>query len=89
MLPNQQTEPVLLFQSANQCWQRHVLETHALQLNHELGIPSRVVNFSEHVPGGKHSKTNKYHPYENEDELMLALKLLFMTDNSKAAAWSL
>jgi hypothetical protein len=59
------------------------------KLNHELGIPSRVVNFPEHVPSGKHSKTNKYHPYENEHEMMLALKLLFMTDNWKAAAWSL
>jgi hypothetical protein len=59
------------------------------ELNKELGIGWPTVNDPEHVPGGKYSKINKIHPYCNEHEMMLALKLLSMTDSLTEATWSL
>jgi hypothetical protein len=59
------------------------------ELNKELGIGWPTVNDPEHVPGGKYSRINKFHPYCNEHEMMLALKLLSMTDSLTEATWSL
>jgi hypothetical protein len=59
------------------------------KLNHELNIQSPVTEHEECAPGGKHSKTSKYHPYHNEHEMRLAFKLAFTTDSLTKAAWSL
>ena len=60
-----------------------------LKINNELGIQWPIVNDPVHLPGGKYSKMNKFHPYYNEHEMMLALELLSTTESLTEASWSL
>lgn len=60
-----------------------------LKINNELGIQWPIVNDPVHLPGGKYSKMNKFHPYYNEHEMILALELLSTTESLTEASWSL
>jgi hypothetical protein len=59
------------------------------KVNYELGILDPFVEDPEQVPGGKHSRNNKYYPYQNEHEMKLAFKLIFMTENITETSWTL
>lgn len=58
-------------------------------VNHELGILDPFVEDPEQVPGGKHSRTNSFYPYQNEYEMKLALKYIFMTEDITETTWML
>ncbi|KAH7083404.1 hypothetical protein BKA63DRAFT_561575 [Paraphoma chrysanthemicola] len=57
--------------------------------NYELGILDPFVEDPERPPGGKHSRHNRFHPYQNEHEMKLAMKLIFTTENITEATWAL
>ncbi|KAF2830718.1 hypothetical protein CC86DRAFT_367419 [Ophiobolus disseminans] len=59
------------------------------KVNYELGIMDPFVEDPEEVPGGKHSQTNKFYPYQNEHEMTLALRFIFMTEDITEASWAL
>lgn len=50
-------------------------------VNYELGILDPCVEDPEHIVGGKESRINKFHPYQNEHEMKLALKFIFITQD--------
>jgi hypothetical protein len=58
-------------------------------VNYELGIQEPFIEDSEQVLGGKNSRTNSFHPYQNEYEMKLALKYIFMTENITETTWAL
>ncbi|KAF2130230.1 hypothetical protein P153DRAFT_365860 [Dothidotthia symphoricarpi CBS 119687] len=58
-------------------------------VNYEVGILDPFVEDPEHIPGGKHSSNSKFYPYQNEHEMMLALKLIFMTEDINETTWAL
>lgn len=55
--------------------------------NYELGILDPFIEDPEHVLGGKNSRANIFHPYQNEHELKLALN--YMTAEITEASWAL
>jgi hypothetical protein len=59
------------------------------KVNYELGILNPFVEDPEQVPGGKLSRNNKFFPYQNEHEMKLALKLIFMTEDVTEMTWTL
>jgi hypothetical protein len=59
------------------------------KVNYELGILDPFIEDPDQVPGGKHSRNNKYYPYQNEHEMKLALKLIFMTEDITETSWIL
>jgi hypothetical protein len=59
------------------------------KFNYELGILDPFVEDPEQVPGGKNSQNNRFYPYQNEHEMKLAFKLMFMTENLTEVSWSL
>jgi hypothetical protein len=59
------------------------------KVNYELGILDPFVEDPEQVPGGKCSRQNKFYPYQNEYEMKLALKLVFMTEDLTLTTWTL
>jgi hypothetical protein len=58
-------------------------------VNYELGIVDPFVEDSERIPGGKHSRHNRFYPYQNEHEMKLAMKLIFMTEDITETTWAL
>ncbi|KAH8636448.1 hypothetical protein IG631_08283 [Alternaria alternata] len=60
-----------------------------LKINNELGIQWPIVNDPVHALESNHSKKNKFHPYYNEHEMILALELLSTTESLTEASWSL
>lgn len=58
-------------------------------VNYELGILDPFVEDPEQIPGGKNSRENKFYPYQNEYEMKLAFKLIFMTEDITSVTWSL
>jgi hypothetical protein len=59
------------------------------KVNYELGILDPFVEDPEQVVGGKHSRNNKFYPYQNEYEMTLALKLIFTTEDITETSWTL
>tara|TARA_R110002003_G_scaffold878_17_gene21815 strand:- start:14117 stop:14875 length:759 start_codon:yes stop_codon:yes gene_type:complete len=59
------------------------------KVNYELGIVDPFVEDSERIPGGKHSRHNRFYPYQNEHEMKLAMKLIFMTEDITETTWAL
>jgi hypothetical protein len=59
------------------------------KVNYELGFLDPFVEDPEQIPGGKHSRNNKFYPYKNEHETKLALRLIFMTENITETTWAL
>ncbi|KAH7068691.1 hypothetical protein FB567DRAFT_248520 [Paraphoma chrysanthemicola] len=59
------------------------------KVNYELGILDPFVEDPERPPGGKHSRQNLFHPYQNEHEMKLAVKLIFTTEDITEATWAL
>ncbi|KAH7383171.1 hypothetical protein BKA66DRAFT_90691 [Pyrenochaeta sp. MPI-SDFR-AT-0127] len=57
-------------------------------VNFELGILDPFVEDPEQVVGGKNSRNNKFYPYQNDHEMKLALKLIFMTENITKTSWA-
>ncbi|KAJ4361196.1 hypothetical protein N0V95_002077 [Ascochyta clinopodiicola] len=58
-------------------------------VNYELGILDPFVEDSEQIPGGKHSRMNSFYPYQNEYEMKMAFKYIFMTEDITEATWAL
>jgi hypothetical protein len=54
------------------------------KFNYQLGMLDSFVEDLEHLPGGKKSRTNKSCPYQNEREMKLAFKLLFLTETDRS-----
>jgi hypothetical protein len=59
------------------------------KVNYELGILDPFVEDPEQVVGGKHSRNNKFYPYQVEYEMTLALKLIFTTEDITETSWTL
>ncbi|KAH6865612.1 hypothetical protein BKA58DRAFT_389807 [Alternaria rosae] len=59
------------------------------QVNDELGVPNPTVSCQEYFPGGRHSQTNRHHPYRNEHEMRIAFNHIHTQDNLTEAVWSL
>lgn len=59
------------------------------KVNYELGILDPFVEDPEQIPGGKHSRANKFYPYKNELEMKLALKLIIMAEEITETSWAL
>jgi hypothetical protein len=78
-------------------WNIDMVSTHEKNLNeelnwavnYELGILDPIVEDSEQVPGGKFSSRDKFYPYQNEHEMKLALRLIFMTEDITTTTWAL
>jgi hypothetical protein len=60
-----------------------------VKVNYELGILNPFVEDPEQILGGKNSRNNKFYPYQNEHEMKLAMKLIFMTNDITATTWAL
>ncbi|KAF1912716.1 hypothetical protein BDU57DRAFT_459317 [Ampelomyces quisqualis] len=58
-------------------------------VNYELDILDPCVEDPEQVIGGKKSRFNKFHPYQNEYEMKLALTFIFMTQDMTETTWAL
>ncbi|KAF9700352.1 hypothetical protein EKO04_001242 [Ascochyta lentis] len=58
-------------------------------VNYELGILDPFVEDPEQVPGGKKSQMNIFYPYQNEYEMKLAFKYIFMTEDITETTWAL
>lgn len=58
-------------------------------VNYELGILDPCIEDPEQIFGGKKSLVNKFHPYQNEHEVKLALKLIFITQDMTETTWAL
>lgn len=58
-------------------------------VNYELGILDPFVEDPEHVPGGKKSQANRFHPFQNEYEMKLAFKYIFMAGDITETTWAL
>ncbi|KAL5118564.1 hypothetical protein ACEQ8H_003579 [Pleosporales sp. CAS-2024a] len=58
-------------------------------VNYELGILDPFVEDAEQMPGGRHSRNNQFYPYQNEHEMKLAAKLIWMTEDMTPATWAL
>jgi hypothetical protein len=78
-------------------WNIQMVSTHERDLNeelnwavnYELGILDPVIEDQGQVPGGKFSSRNKFYPYQNEHEMKLALRLIFMTEDITTTTWAL
>jgi hypothetical protein len=60
-----------------------------VKVNYELGILNPFVEEPEQILGGRNSRNNKFYPYQNEHEMKLAMKLIFMTNDITATTWAL
>lgn len=77
-------------------WEEGIVSTHDKDLNeelnwkfnYELGILDPFVEDAGHVVGGKNSRLNRFYPYQNKHEMMLALKLIFMTESITETSWA-
>ncbi|KAF2036772.1 hypothetical protein EK21DRAFT_106081 [Setomelanomma holmii] len=58
------------------------------KVNHELGILDPFVEETDRVAGGKRSRQNHFYPYQNEHEMKLALKYIFMADDVTEVTWA-
>ncbi|KZM24332.1 hypothetical protein ST47_g4533 [Ascochyta rabiei] len=58
-------------------------------VNYELGILDPFIEDPEQVPGGKNSRTNSFYPYQNDYEMKMAFKYIFMTENITETTWAL
>lgn len=59
------------------------------KINFELGIVDPFVEDPDQVLGGKHSRANKFYPYQNEHEMRLALRYILMTEDITKTTWAL
>lgn len=59
------------------------------QVNDELGVPNHTVSYQDYFPGGRHSQTNRYYPFNNEHEMGFAFNVVHTHDNLTEAVWSL
>lgn len=59
------------------------------EVNYELGILDPFVEDADQVPGGKKSKLNKWHPYQNQYEMEQAMSLAAMDGGLTQVSWSL
>lgn len=58
-------------------------------VNYDVGILDVFDENLDQHPGGKYSNRDKFYPYRNEHETMLALKLIFMTEDITEVTWAL
>lgn len=61
------------------------------EVNFKIGIEEPVMQDLEHVPGGKRSMLNKWHPFQNEADCAVAMKLIARADcltETSYALWS-
>lgn len=78
-------------------WNDAIVSTHDKDLNKELswavnyevGILETSIEDGGQLPGGRKSQDNQFYPYQNEHEMRLALKLVFMMDEMTPATWAL
>jgi hypothetical protein len=59
------------------------------EINYKLGILDPFVEDADQVAVRKNSRMNKFHPYQNKNEMRLAFELMFMTENLTEVSWSL
>jgi hypothetical protein len=78
-------------------WQDGITSAHERNLNEELnwavnfqlGILDPFVEDAAQVLGGKHSQLNTFYPYQNDYEMKLAFRYIFMTEDINETTWAL